>query len=62
MGTVGKIESEGEMDYSLHEVKGLPLASLWRNRFRAGGRGCLPWAVPLSLQEVEGWRASWEEK
>ena len=46
MGTVGKIECEGERNYSLHEVEGLRLAPLWWNRFRAGGRGCLPGGGP----------------
>ena len=58
MGTVGKIICEGRRDYSLHEVEGLRLAPLWRNRFCARGRGCLSGGVPLSLQEVEGWRAA----
>ena len=62
MGIVGKIECECKEGYSLHEVEGQRLASLLRNTFRAGGRGCLPGGVPLSLQEVESWCAAGEEK
>ena len=45
-----------------YSLEGLRLAPLWKNSLRARERGHLPWGVPLSLHEVEGWRPVGEKE